>query len=77
MATSVGGQAASGDIVIARLRLKLLQAGSYTVRFSRDGWRETDAVYQGASVLAEVQAAEVTTVAAAPWAVYLPIILKP
>jgi uncharacterized repeat protein (TIGR01451 family) len=74
IAAGTGGPAPNGDFVVARLRFKVVQAGQAAVRFSFADWRETDAAYQGDSVLGSVGATVITGHSAS--ATYLPLIMK-
>ncbi len=73
VAASAGGTAASGQLVVARLRFKVLGAGQTAVRFSFSDWRPTDAAYAGESVLGAAAAARVR---AAEEVIYLPIVMR-
>lgn len=74
IAASAGGTAASGQFVVARLRLEALAAGQSTVRFSFSDWRPTDVLAAGESALGAVAAAQVT--AGGGQALYLPMVMK-
>jgi hypothetical protein len=76
VASSMGETPPAGDVTLATLRLRALKAGVHTVRFSLSDWRSTDLAYNGASVLGDVNAAQIS-VAAAPYRLLLPLILKP
>ena len=71
----MGGAPASGSFVVVTLRLRVLQTGVHTVRFSFYPLRPTDVTYQGETVLGDVRGARVS--ASVGRGLYLPVIMKP
>ena len=74
VSTSLGGAAPAGDLMLARLRFRVLTSGRAGVRFAFASWRTTDVAYQAESVLGQVNGAHITVPAAKE--LYLPLVLK-
>jgi len=69
-------QRQDGWVVVAQVRVKLLQMGEHWVRFSMSNWRNSDVFYDEASVLGSLNAAQMDVGMAEHIKIFLPLSFK-